>query len=140
MKDSKREGELAEMAFKYKALKMGFKVLQPHGESERYDCVLQSGRRFCRVQVRSTRKMSRPNMYNITACFRINHGRGAVQLLPYSEKEIDFLAAHIVPEDVWYVIPVAALRGRLALRFYAKGYRTQGPDAKYKEAWEQFIE
>ena len=140
IRDTKREGELAEAAFEYKALKMGLKVLKPHGDSERYDFVIHNGRKFSRVQVRSTRRMSRPNVYSVATCFKINHGRGAVQQLPYSEKEIDYLAAQIVPEDTWYLVPVAALRGRLALLFYAKGHRNPGPDAKFKEAWDQFVE
>jgi hypothetical protein len=35
--------------------------------------------------------------------------------------EIDFLVAHIVPEDAWFVIPVRAFTPRKTVRVYPKG-------------------
>jgi PD-(D/E)XK nuclease superfamily protein len=132
MRDTKREGELAESAFLHKALKIGLKVSKPFGDSERYDFIVDNGRKRWRVQVRSTRTISRPKMYSVVACFKINHGRGAVQQVPYTDEEIDFLAVQVVPEDTWYLLPVAALRGRLRLNLYSKDHRKPGPEAKYK--------
>src|SRR5260221_87910 len=40
MKQPKRNGEIAQVGFVYKAMKMGFTVLEPFGVSERYDYVL----------------------------------------------------------------------------------------------------
>jgi len=48
-KNPKRTGELAEAAFLLKAQSMGFRVLKPWGDSERYDFVLDSGGRLWRV-------------------------------------------------------------------------------------------
>ncbi|HKH99655.1 MAG TPA: hypothetical protein VJ999_11145 [Candidatus Sulfotelmatobacter sp.] len=39
---TKRRGELAELAFTYKAASLGFGVAKPHGDSERYDFILDS--------------------------------------------------------------------------------------------------
>ena len=50
----KQRGELAEMAFMFKAAGLGFGVAKPWGESERYDFVLDTGKRFWSVQVKST--------------------------------------------------------------------------------------
>ena len=50
----KRRGELAELAFMRKAISLGFGVAKPWGDSDRYDFILDSGRRLWRVQVRST--------------------------------------------------------------------------------------
>ena len=141
MRDTKREGEVAEAAFKYKALTLGLKVLVPLGDSERYDVVIHSGRKFSRVQVRSTRTMSRWKMYSVASCYKINHGSGrATEHVPYTEKEIDILAVLLVPEDTWYILPVAALRRRVRLNLYSREHKRPGPEAEYKEAWERLGE
>ena len=51
---SKRQGELSELAFVYKAASLGFIVAKPYGDNERYDFVVDSGQRLWRVQVKST--------------------------------------------------------------------------------------
>jgi hypothetical protein len=135
MRNLKREGELAESAFLHKALEMGLKVSKPFGDSERYDFIVDNGRKRWRVQVRSTRTLLHGNMYSVVACFKTHHRRGAVQQVPYTDEEIDFLAVQIVPEKTWYLVPVAALHGRLRLYLYSKDHRKPGPEAKYKEAW-----
>ncbi len=53
-RNPKRAGELAEAAFLLKAQSLGFRVLRPWGDSERYDFVLDSGGRLWRVQLKST--------------------------------------------------------------------------------------
>jgi len=50
----KHRGEIAEAAFLAKATSLGFGVARPWGDSERYDFILDCGRRFWRVQVKST--------------------------------------------------------------------------------------
>ena len=41
--NTKRRGELAEIAFAHKAIAQGFPVAKPFGDSERYDFVLDGG-------------------------------------------------------------------------------------------------
>jgi PD-(D/E)XK nuclease superfamily protein len=53
-RNTKRTGELAEAAFLHKAVKLGFRVTKPWNDSERYDFVLDSGRRLWRVQIKCT--------------------------------------------------------------------------------------
>jgi hypothetical protein len=50
----KKRGELAEMAFIYKAESLGFDIAKPYGESNRYDFILRSGQQFWKVQVKSS--------------------------------------------------------------------------------------
>jgi hypothetical protein len=118
----KRLGEQAEAAFLNKATGLGLSVLTPWGDSERYDLVVGSGKRLLRVQVKSTRYVGE-RRYSITA-------RGCTAA--YTAEEIDFLAAYIVPLDLWYVIPVKAFAPRKCLRFYPGG---GGRYEKYREAW-----
>jgi hypothetical protein len=140
MKQPKREGEIAQIGFVYKAMTVGLTVLEPYGDSERYDYVLNRGRNFWRIQVRSTRTLSRPNVYSVASTFKVNHGRGAAQRLPYTDKEIHFLAVVIVPEDTLYLIPVAALRGRGCLYLNSRNHPKPCPEAQYKNAWHPFFD
>ncbi len=121
----KKFGEQVEAAFLHKVTGQGLSVAKPWGDSERYDLVVDSGRRLWRVQVKSTRYVGE-RRFSITA-------RGCTAA--YTEDEIDFLAAYIVPLDIWYVIPVKAFAPRKCLRFYPKGNNSRGQYEKYREAW-----
>jgi hypothetical protein len=50
---TKRMGELAEIAFMYRAASEGIGVARPYGDSHPYDFLVQHGRRLARVQVKS---------------------------------------------------------------------------------------
>ena len=50
----KPRGEWAELLFMARAAEHGLRVIKPYGESGRYDCVVESGGRFLRVQVKAT--------------------------------------------------------------------------------------
>jgi hypothetical protein len=120
----KHRGEIAEAAFLAKATSLGFGVARPWGDSERYDFILDCGRRFWRVQVKSTGCYA-------DARYRVKCA-GFSTL--YTADEVDFLVAYLVPEDLWYVVPIAACAGRRTLNFYPHA----GGKAKlerYREAW-----
>ena len=53
----------------------------------------------------------------------------------YSAEDIDFLVAHVPPEEAWYVIPVEAFAPHLHLWLYPRGEHA-GQYEKYREAWE----
>jgi hypothetical protein len=88
-------GEAAEAAFLAKATRLGFGVAKTWGDSERYDFILDSGQKLWRIQVKSCRHFR--SYYKVTT-------RGATQ--PYTAEQIDFIAIYIVPENLWYVIPI----------------------------------
>jgi hypothetical protein len=52
-----------------------------------------------------------------------------------TKRDIDFIAAHVVPLNIWYIIPVEVCTPQPMLRFYphrkAKLMRLE----KYREAW-----
>lgn len=62
-----------------------------------------------------------------------SHRRGNRDI-PYQPREIDFIAAYIIPEDTWYIIPIRAV-GATHLLFRRKEDRRPSLYAKYKEAW-----
>jgi hypothetical protein len=123
----KRRGEAAEAAFLARATHLGFTVCLPWGDSERYDSVVDMGQRFLRVQVKSATAYGESRYRVKTA------GASGV---PYTTAEIDFFVAYIVPEDIWYIIPIAAIGRRKGVRFYPNSRRpSRAQFEKYREAW-----
>ncbi len=120
---SKARGEAAEAAFLAKVTSLGFGVSKTWGDSERYDFILDSGKRLWRVQVKSSRH-SDGSRYIVKL-------KGAAA---YTAEEIDFIVAYIIPENLWYVIPisVAALRGQM---YVSPGGTRHFRHEKYREAW-----
>jgi PD-(D/E)XK endonuclease len=112
LKNTKRAGERSEAAFLYKAAELGFGVAKPWGDSERYDFILDNGRRLLRIQVKATNSL-RARAYETRATYTVGKGRAV-----YSPADIDFLVAHIIPLDLWYVLPVRACIPSPMLRFY----------------------
>jgi hypothetical protein len=118
------KGDIVEAKFLAKASGLGFGVARPWS-IERYDFVLDSGYRFWRVQVKSHRaRPSGGHMIKVSGYKRI----------AYTEKDIDFLAAYLVPEDLWYIVPIKLLEGKGTLVFFPYG-RGTSPWEKYREAW-----
>jgi hypothetical protein len=131
--NNKRTGELAEAAFLHKAVGLGFRVTKPWGDSERYDFVLDSGRRLWRVQIKCT-AVERAGGYHIQPIHFV-YGKNKVV---YTADDIDVLAAHVVPLDVWYLVPVAALAAGRSLRLYPDDGCKTARFEKYREAWDLF--
>jgi hypothetical protein len=99
-KNTKVTGERSEAAFLHKAANLGFGVAKPWGDSRRYDFILDNGACLHRVQVKCTESI-RARAYETRATYTTGKGRA-----PYTKKDIDFIAAHVVPLDIWYIIPV----------------------------------
>ena len=136
---TKRMGELAELAFMYRAASEDIGVARPYGDSHPYDFLVQHGRRLARVQVKScfTKRDRRQAGFTILARHRMKKGAG----LAYSREDVDFIAAYVAPCQVWYLIPVEALNGGISIRVYPGlplGQKTKRVGAfyeTYREAW-----
>src|SRR2546425_8278147 len=87
---SRKQGELAELAFIYKAASLGFEVAKPYGDSNRYHFIVDAATRLWRVQVKSTYKRG-PHGYSVHAYGNTNRGTEL-----YTAEEIDFLVAYVV--------------------------------------------
>jgi hypothetical protein len=130
--NAKAKGDLAEIAFLYKAASLGFGVAQPYGDKERYDFILDSGERFWRVQVRSTSYFEADRSgYTVNA----SHIGKGFKVKTYQADEIDFFAAYIVPLGIWYVVPVNQLASLRFLRLYPSGCKFGGCFEAFREAW-----
>ena len=128
-KNTKVTGERSEAAFLSQATDRGFGIAKPWGDSRRYDFILDNGDRLHRIQVKCTESI-RARAYETRATYTTGKGRAV-----YTKKDIDFIAAHVVPLDIWYIIPVEICTPAPMLRFYphrkAKKMRLEG----YREAW-----
>jgi hypothetical protein len=56
----------------------------------------------------------------------------------YTAEDIDVPAAHVVPLDVWYLVPVGALAAGTSLRLYPDDGCKAARFEKYREGWELF--
>jgi PD-(D/E)XK endonuclease len=92
----KERGEWVELLFMANAARLGLKVARPHGDSARFDVIVEGGGRMYRVQVKST-VFNRNGCYECL-CFwsRVSKKR---ESKPYSEEQIDLVAAYVVPEE-----------------------------------------
>ena len=124
-KHSKLRGELAELRFMTRAAELGLRVIKPWGDSSRYDFVVEQGGRFLRVQVKST-SVRQDKSY----CCHLNTGKQK----PYTKDEIDFIAAYIIPKDIWYIMPIEVAGKRTSGIILSPHLKTS-KHARYKEAW-----
>ena len=95
IKHPKLRGEWAEMCFMTRAAEHGLSVTRPWGEMSRYDFAVEYKGRFVRVQVKSTMCLDRGG-YVVSV--RGWSGK-------YTGDPFDFVAAYLIPLDIWYILP-----------------------------------
>jgi hypothetical protein len=100
----KERGEYVELRFMVQAMLHGYQVSRPWGDSSSYDVGLESGSRILRVQVKST-------AYRTGTGYFCQFTPNARKKKRYSGEQIEFFAAYVIPQDVWYLIPSPVLLG-----------------------------
>jgi PD-(D/E)XK endonuclease len=123
IKDKKKRGEWAESVFMARAGEHGLPVSTPWGEMCSYDFIIGKTGRFCSVQVKSTICQQKTG-YDCTV-------RGGHKAYPAGS--FDFLAAFVVPEDTWYIIPAKVIRGKTSITLIPES-KTDTYE-QYREAW-----
>jgi hypothetical protein len=113
----------------HKATSLGFALALPYGHVHPYDLIVESGTHLWRVQVKTTTNMVE-GLYRVSICRRANKKAQA-----YTESEIDFVAAYIIPEETWFILPVREVLDRELLLLRPKGHPGRDPWAYYREAW-----
>ena len=109
---------------------MGLKLSKPYGDSDRYDFIVDTGRRLRKVQVKSTAYEKSPQVYS--ACVG-RHCRG--QLIAYRRAQVDFIVIYLVPEESWYILPMRVVAGKVMLWLHSKTHPKPGVYGKYLNAW-----
>jgi hypothetical protein len=123
-KNCKLRGEWAELMFAARALREGLSLARPWGESSGYDFVVDQGERAVRVQVKST-IFREGTGYSCT----MKDSKG-----PYKKNSFEFVAAYVIPEDVWFILPEKKVRGLWSVGLYPNLEGSKYGD--YKEAWD----
>ncbi len=120
----KRLGEATEAEFIARATGFYFRIAKPWGESDSYDVLVGIRRGFWRVQVKRAPYL-RQGQY-------VANAKGNSRL--YTKDDIDFIAAHLIQENIWYIVPIEAFEGRTMLHFNPK-LGSKSKYEKYREAW-----
>ena len=127
----KERGEWVELQFMAQALRKKLRVSKPWGDSGSYDVGIEHRGRLLRVQVKST-------------SYRLSNGyqcscRPNERSKRYTTRKVDFFAAYIVPEDVWYIIPSAVVLETKSCDLMLCPVQPMRRDAYqyecYREAW-----
>ncbi|HXM62214.1 MAG TPA: group I intron-associated PD-(D/E)XK endonuclease [Terriglobales bacterium] len=127
--NTKITGERSEAAFLAHALQLDLAIAKPWGDSRRYDFIIDNGARLWRVQTKCTECL-RADAYETRATYTVGKTRAV-----YTRADIDFLAAHVVPLDVWYIIPVEVCTPAPMLRMYPHRKAKKMRLEKYRNAW-----
>lgn len=124
IKQAKQRGEWVEMQFLVRASEHGFKVSKPWGDSNQYDFIVEHHGTCSRVQVKST-------MFLHPGGYVCNVKTGGER---YRGDPFDYLAAYVIPEDAWYLIPWDDIRdlGAVMLSPWLKRSKYE----PYREAWD----
>jgi hypothetical protein len=127
--NTKITGERSEAAFLAHALNLELAIAKPWGDSRRYDFIVDNGGRLWRVQTKCTECL-RADAYETRATYTVGKTRAV-----YTRADIDFLAAHVVPLNVWYIIPVEVCTPAPMLRMYPHRKAKKMCLEKYRNAW-----
>ena len=101
---------------------------KPFGDNAKYDLIVDTNTELQRVQVKSTaRKETSSGMdcYNCLVC------SGSDSKEKYSEKDIDYIAIYVIPENTWYKIPIKELKGK-TVKLYPHRTSQRNTYEKYK--------
>jgi len=123
IKHPKLRGEWAEMCFMTRAAEHGLSVTRPWGEMSRYDFAVEYKGHFSRVQVKSTMFLDRGG-YVVS----VRGWRGK-----YTGDPFDFVAAYLIPLDIWYILPGESFKMQGSVGLYPKLKKSKY--GRYKEAW-----
>lgn len=113
---SKEKGELGELEFIVRALRIGLKTSIPWGDSLRYDCIVDNGAKLNRIQIKTVSSKSVLVAY------------GSNKKHPYSSDDCYFVAVLYTPLMVFYIFPIELFKN--CMRIYLG---PENPDHKYNE-------
>ncbi len=106
-----------------RAAEHGLSTTRPWGEMTRYDFVVEYEGHFSWVQVKSTMFLDRGG-YVVT----VRGWRGK-----YTGDPFDFVAAYLIPLDLWYILPVESFKMQGTVGIYPQLKKSKY--GQYREAW-----
>ena len=126
---SSYQGKIAENIFANECIKRNYEILNPVIDRHGYDFVIRSDK-YLRIQVKSTSKPDKRNPNKLT--YKIQCRKGATSRA-YEPDDFDYLAAYIIPLDMWYILPMSCLN-KTTIRINPDSDKCKFK--QYKEAWD----
>lgn len=118
-------GNIGETAFIYHATKYGLDVMMPFGV-QAYDCVIYNNTNFYKIQIKSTKTISRNE-----TCYKFNSYTSKKYRKFYTNDDVDFIVFFIFDLDLFYIIPVGEIKSKTIRLYPNKKHELN----KFKEAW-----
>tara|TARA_R110001632_G_scaffold52435_2_gene130043 strand:- start:941 stop:1312 length:372 start_codon:yes stop_codon:yes gene_type:complete len=94
--DNNQRGTFAEYLFATKCLEKGYNVSFPLMDSSVYDCIIDTGERLIKVQVKSTSKSPQKNRNTIQA--HLENSKST-----YSKNLVDYFAVYVNYYDGFFI-------------------------------------
>lgn len=124
---SKGFGEMCEMEFIVRAMRLGLKVSRPLTETK-YDVVIDNGKNLLRIQVKGTRSINNKGAMS----YGVMTSYGAYGKKLYDKTHMDFFAIFVEPENIWFIVPVDEINySKITLSPHAK----KSKYTPFKDAW-----
>lgn len=111
--NSKQKGDITELEIVLAFTKLGYDVLLPYGDRNRYDLVVDIGNKFIRIQCKAATKKDNGRYY-ILSCKSSHRKNGKCVSHIYSKEQIDYFATTI--NNKQYLIPVEECNSSKILR------------------------
>ena len=134
---SKQLGNITEVSVMLAFLKLGYNVLTPYGDCERYDFVVDIQNKFYRIQVKTSQEKEEGKIEFNSSSTHYSDGKCIHD--SYTKEDIDYFATCY--NDKCYLIPVEEAGNRAtSLRFVpAKNGQTRGIKMAYNYELEEVI-
>lgn len=116
--NSKKIGNITEVECMLAFMKLGYNVLQPYGDCERYDFVADINGKFYKIQCKTSRINDDGSAIEFS-CRSSHRVEGKCVNVQYSSEDTDFFAT--VYEGECYLIPQKECSTMKKLRFTAPG-------------------
>lgn len=101
--NSKQKGNITELETMLAFIKLGYNVLTPYGDCERYDFVVDIKGKFIRIQAKTSRTEDNGASFSFSG--RSNHRKnGTIIHHKYTSDEIDYFVTSF--NNQCYLIPV----------------------------------
>ena len=111
--NSKQLGNITEVAVMLEFLKLGYNVLSPYGDCERYDFVVEINNHFYKIQVKTSKEKDGKIEFNTASTHYVE---GKCVHDSYTKNEIDYFAT--MYKEKCYLVPVEICGGRtVSLRY-----------------------
>lgn len=125
--ENKRNGSMSEWNFCIACARQDINLYRATTEHTCSDFISEYEKTLKRVQVRScSYEEESKNSYKFSACV----GGSKTKL---TDTEVDFIAAHIVSHDLWYIIPINEIEGK---SFRLSPGSTVSIYEKYRQRWD----